>query len=95
MGAVIRLAAGLAIGVGVGVLATRFLTNENDDAAGLVDGVGAEKVSTKDKIAGRLREANEASRIARSEREAELRELFRRRTGDPSALVAPRDAAQP
>lgn len=85
MDGIIRLAIGLAVGAGVGIGLARLTgRRESPEVSGLVDEPGE-----PGGLRLRFQRAGEASRSARADREAELREYFRKRVKDPEAFPAP------
>lgn len=84
MGSLIKLVAGMAIGAGAAVVARRLAERRQMEQTGLYDDPEA---STSGFMA-RMREAGEAAREVRAEREAELQSRFRHRVNDPTAFTS-------
>lgn len=85
MAGIIKLAAGVALGIGVAAVATKLAQRRAGETAPLAEGSSP---SGRSGIIARLQTAGEAARAVRAEREAELRARFRQRVGDPSAFTA-------
>jgi hypothetical protein len=84
MGSLFKLVAGMAIGAGIAIVATRMSERRENEAAGLYSGEPDEPTG----FMARLHEAGASARAVRAEREAELRSRFRQRTNDPMAFAS-------